>query len=239
MRIQPAIWLFVCSAAVGAQDPWQVQIHGALSRIMHQGDTSEQVALTSLSGTSGLYGLGAAAGLKGEIILLDGKVHYAAVSGGKVVIDDGAGRGAAMLVTAVVPGWTEQNIGEEITSLAALERHIQAAAAQLGLAPGGPFPFLLRASPRSARWHVIDWPEGDRDHSHGKHQAAGLHGEIAGEATTFLGFYSDHHQGRFTHRDSRIHVHMITDDARVAGHVDALDLDGVTLLLPALEPMPR
>jgi len=32
---------------------------------------------------------------------------------------------------------------------------------------------------------------------------------------------------------------MITDDARVAGHVDALDLDGVTLLLPALEPMPR
>jgi len=53
------------------------------------------------------------------------------------------------------------------------------------------------------------------------------------EEVEIVGFFSTEHQGVFTHHDSFLHMHLITKDKSLMGHLDELELDKVTLYLPA------
>jgi acetolactate decarboxylase len=226
--------MVLCSATALAGNPWNLKVYGALKRIMHEGDVSEKVSLADVVGRPGLYGLGPATDLKGELIVLGGKAYLGKVAGDAVSVIDAGEESAAMLVTAEVMTWREVALDEDIASLAALDNYLADHARRLGVPADQPFPFMLRARPTSAQWHVIDWPEGDKEHTHAKHQTAGKRGDLKGEPATFLGFFSDRHQGVFTHRNSRIHVHLMTDDGTLVAHVDGLSLAGATLLLPRI-----
>jgi alpha-acetolactate decarboxylase len=63
---------------------------GSFKRMSHTGDTSGQVRLSDLPQTAGTWGVGALAGLTGEILLHDGRLlvsrgedHRAASSNGR------------------------------------------------------------------------------------------------------------------------------------------------------------
>jgi len=56
---------------------------------------------------------------------------------------------------------------------------------------------------------------------------------VSGEHVETIGFFSRHHRGVFTPRDSNLHVHFRTGDGRASGHVDGIELPARTrLLLP-------
>ena len=97
-----------------------------------------------------------------------------------------------------------------------------------------PFPFLIEGTPESFDWHVINWPEGDTEHSHEKHIKSGLNGSIESTPVEMLGFYSNAHHAIFTHHTTNMHIHVKTTDNSLAGHVDGLTLGtGMILKIPA------
>lgn len=55
---------------------------------------------------------------------------------------------------------------------------------------------------------------------------------LENEAVDIVGFFSTAHKGVYTHHDSFVHMHIITKDERMMGHLDAIDMETMVLYLP-------
>ncbi len=210
-----------------------VHVAGALRKMMFDADISAQIDLKSLENTKNLYGLGALTNLKGEILIFAGVPFITSVKNGMVKLDQSYDHQAALLVYTEQANWQPIDIPESIVSLKDLEIFISKASVEYSIPQDQPYPFLIRGKVKSAQWHVIDWPEGDTEHTHAKHKASGLHGTIADETVEILGFYSDKHHGVFTHHTTNMHLHVKNQAGNIAGHLDELSLGkGMTLFLP-------
>lgn len=226
--------LSACSDAPRSSWDDQVEYVGALRAIMHQNDVTPKTFLDQLTPGDSLYGLGAVAYLKGEIIVLEGEPIVAtADSSDSVTLSNDPKTGACLMVATHVASWSEVAIPAEISTQAALEDFIVGAADQWGVNTEKPFPFRLEGRFKSMDWHVIDWESGDTEHSHQKHIESGPHGTLSEVDATLLGFYSTKHTGVFTHYDSDVHMHMVLQDRSLAGHVDGFIPGELTLFLPA------
>jgi len=211
----------------------QVQHRGAIKRLMHDGNLSAVVDVDSLSQTAHLYAIGALENLLGEIQIIDSKPLISSVEKGKLHLDTSFSHMAALLVYAEVPNWQQVAVFDSSVTTDSLEVAVADFAARDSIDLEQPFPFLLRGRVVSANWHVINWPAGDTVHSHAKHKSSGLHGTLKEQNATILGFYSRHHHGVFTHQGTNIHIHVISDDGKVAAHLDGAVLaPGMTLWFP-------
>ncbi|WP_394330741.1 acetolactate decarboxylase [Cesiribacter andamanensis] len=200
---------------------------------MHKGDLSSRIHLQELAGKKNLYALGAVAGLKGEILILNGQPFVSRIEDNKLHLSQDFSDSASLLVWAQVENWQQIPIPDSVRHYAQLEHFIAAAAKAQGIDLNSPFPFMLEGPPASARWHVINWPEGEQEHSHAKHKASGLQGVVEKQSLEFLGFYSNQHHGVFTHHSTNIHLHVKTSDNTVAAHLDELEAaPGMLLKLP-------
>jgi len=114
-----------------------------------------------------------------------------------------------------------------------LESFITRSAVEYGVDVNAPFPFLVEGTPKYFDWHVIDWKDGDTEHSHEKHIRSGLYGTKENTPAEMLGFYSNAHHAIFTHHTTNMHIHIKTMDNTLAGHVDDLTQGtGMVLKLP-------
>ena len=140
---------------------------------------------------------------------------------------------ATLLVHASVEKWKTHMIPNGLHTYDELEDHIAEVAEANGIDIDQPFPFLLKGTAETLEWHVIDWKEGDTEHSHGKHIRSGLHGSLNNVSVQILGFYSDGHHAIFTHHTTNMHLHFISVDGKNTGHVDGLTIaEGMRLKLP-------
>ncbi|MEM1215166.1 MAG: acetolactate decarboxylase [Bacteroidota bacterium] len=229
--------LLALVAACGPNEPhdapYAVQHRGALKNIMRKGDLSAKVELSTFADSAHLYALGAIENLKGEVLVLDGQAYHSSVRGEEHVMDHTFAPAATLLVYAQVKAWQTLPIPSSVVTYTDLETFVAEAAASHGLDTDYPFPFLLKGRPASLDWHIIDWPEGDTEHTHEKHIRSGLHATARDTPVTMLGFYSDRHHAVFTHHTTNMHIHFLTDDRSLAGHVDGLRLqEGMMLSLP-------
>lgn len=210
----------------------EIKVHneGALKNIMHQGDLSAQANLEDHSSDQHLYALGALKDLKGEILILNSKPKIATYKNNQRFIDQSFKHEAALFVYAHVEKWQEIEVPESIQTYEDLEEYIENIATEKGLDTEAPFPFLLEGQMKQIDWHVINWPEGDQEHSHEKHIASGDHGTIENTEVELLGFYSKHHHAIFTHHTTNMHLHFITKDQSLSGHADKL-IPGSKILL--------
>lgn len=214
---------------------FKVEYAGALKDMMHKGDISAKAELSELAEAEHLYALGALENLKGEIQIFDSKPYNTIVSDSLLAFDHSFDKKATLLVYASVSNWTSISIPDSIITYQQLESYIAQSAEEHQIEMDNPFPFLLAGTPQSFDWHVINWKEGDTDHSHAKHIRSGLHGTINNREVTMLGFYSDSHHAIFTHHTTNMHIHVKTVDNKLAGHLDDLTLGkGMILKLPNL-----
>jgi len=233
-------FIFLSSVLVACKEPpnktaIKVNHAGALKNFMHKGDISAKASLDTLNPID-LYGLGALEQLKGELIIIDGEPYLSRVLNGKIQIEKTYDARASLLVYSRVRAWEEYKIRESINSLGELESLVEEKAIKQGIHIESPFPFRIRGKMDLFKWHVINWPEGDTVHTHQKHILSGMNGTEENREVTILGFYSRHHQTIFTHHTSQMHLHVLTDDLQLAGHVDALTPGKkFNLLLPAEE----
>lgn len=223
--------LAITSCKTDLKSSSAINVSGALRDIMHKGDLSAKIDLRSLSNLKNLYALGAVENLDGEILILNSKPHYSQVSSDSLITNHDFEAKASLLVSAEISDWQER----EVTGVnkVDLENQLKNYSDKSNLES---FPFLLKGIIKTLNWHIISWNPNDSIHTPEKHRNSGLHGILLNEPIKIVGFYSENHQGVFTHHSTNIHMHFITQDERMTGHVDNLEIEnGTKLFLPKTE----
>ena len=231
------VLLFVFFTACKEEAPkasWgSVQHAGALKNMMHKGDLSTNISLDELKDKKHLYALGAMTNLKGEIQIFDGIAYNSVVDMDTLRIDNSFEKDAALLVYAQVEAWDSVPISATIVARQDLESFIVEQAKEKGININAPFPFLLEGTFKSIEWHVINWKDGDTEHSHEKHIKSGLYGTLHDIPAQMLGFYSKKHTGIFTHHTADTHIHFKLNNEKISGHADNVEVsNSVVLKLP-------
>lgn len=231
--------LMLTASAAYAAEPFAVQAWGNFKQMAHTGKTDGVVKLSAFGNGKGKYGVGAIAGMRGEILLWDGKLlvsrgHSTKGETGPAMSTDEA----VLLVQAKVDGWQEVKITSDMTQ-AQFEAFVVATAKKLGLDGEKAFPFAVRGSSLNVVWHVVTGAaptagaHGSGTHDQG-HAQARVFREPAAAAGTLLGFHTGAAlEGIASHPGERFHVHYASADFSVSGHVDEYRVPkGATLLLP-------
>jgi alpha-acetolactate decarboxylase len=219
-----------CESKVTDNKRIAVKYSGALGTIM-SGDIKSTISLDSLSNKANIYALGATENLKGEIQIFNGKPSNSFVIDSSLRINDSYNLKASLLVYAEIEEWNEFNL-DNIATKDDLERAIFETANANGINTEVPFPFLFKGTVESLDWHVINWTDGDKVHTHKKHKESGLNGRLKNRTVKVLGFYSTKHKAIFTHHTTNMHMHFKTVDNSVAGHIDDIRLNAIILSLP-------
>jgi acetolactate decarboxylase len=209
----------------------EVHVSGAMRNIMMNADLSAHIRLDTL-GKKHLFGLGPAALLKGEIMILDGKIYSTAVHENKLINQQDKITEAAMLVYSYVEKWKAVNLSTTLQGYAELENMVETTAKAKGYDTEIPFVFRIELTPEKASYHVIDWKEGIT-HTMENHKQFAYTGETARSELILLGFYSKHHQSIYTHHTTFMHVHLLDEASHTVGHIDDIRFKGpLTLYLP-------
>lgn len=248
LRHASLILTLVLGSAAWAQSAAPEFIHhGHFRQLMHSGDTRGRIALDTLPQQPGWWGVGATAGLRGEIVQLDGQLLVSPGSD-----PDGAvrsplpGEQALLFAAARVSGWSETVLPQDMNQ-AQFEDFVRQQARQAGLAE----PFVYRVQGRfpRLRWHVVtgEAPSAGGASApptgHGGHAAHGGHANSRSDLRVFhqpgasgqlIGVCADAAlEGVITHPGERHHLHFVDRAGRSAGHVDAYSVAaGSVLLLP-------
>jgi alpha-acetolactate decarboxylase len=181
-----------------------------------------------------VMGIGALAGLRGEVTILDGVPWIAhPAEPWTIRVDRSAGDlAAALLVTATVPAWQSVPIGRDLP-LEALEQELAQLAADSRAEPGRPLPVRIEGELTELVWRVVDGRKLEIvafDRS--RKPRVDVTGHVAAARGTLVGFYSAG-QGGFAPAGSAVHLHVVLPDRQIAAHVDSVVVrQGATLLLP-------
>lgn len=215
---------------VSAIEVPEVKVSGAMKNIMMQGDLSAHINLDTLNKTH-LFALGPVAGLKGEIIVLDGKVFSTAIQENQLLNQQDKISQAAMLVYSHVEKWKPVSNKVKISNYTELEKLIETTAKANGYNTEIPFAFKIETTPRKANYHIIDWDEGTK-HTMDNHKQFAYSGKI-NTPSVLIGFYSRHHQSIFTHHTTFMHIHLLEQKTKTVGHLDDIQVNGqITIYLP-------
>jgi acetolactate decarboxylase len=238
-RLLHISFLVLIAGPTAAAAAPKIDVHtiGTLRSIIHEGRIEALAPIAKIVARPHAYGLGALARLDGEFIVLDGKIWTSRPGDGDAIrhpsglVDRDS---VTLAVYSNVSSWRSIPVTKPIP-LSAIGDMIASRATAAGLPSGGPFAFLIEGPVDSVQWHVADGrelPPGPS--SHEAHAAASVQGIRSATNVILLGFYSDHHQGVFTHHDSSVHIHAYFPGDGLVGHVDGVIVKpGATLKLPS------
>jgi acetolactate decarboxylase len=230
-RLVCCLFTFIGCNTVNEGAP-RVEYRGTIHAVMTGQDISGKISLDSLKNKEHLFALGAAENLKGEIIIWESKPYRCYVDSDSLKTDSSYNSKAALLVYSEVKNWERISIPTSIKTYEDLETFIGQTVTTNSLFFEQPFPFLLVGTAKNLKYHVINWsfsenPTFDAIHSNMRKDS------LSEVIVKMMGFYSTKHQGVFTHFDSNMHVHFITEDKKISGHIDEIeDLGTMTLFIP-------
>jgi len=234
-------------AAVVAQD---LTAHGNFRHMVHMGDTSGKVAIDTLEVPQS-WGVGALAGLKGEVVILDGRVLVSRGDDPQAQLEPpAAGEEAVILAYGQVAAWQSVTLPHEMTP-AQLAMFIGHQGTGLGLDLEAGFPLRLQGSFPALVWHVVTGEAPAQGHGGAQGHGTQGHGAMqgghantrsgmtvfdeAGATGEIVGVYTGAAlEGIASHPGERLHLHFVSQDGKRSGHVDEVVFPaGTVLLLPA------
>lgn len=213
--------------AAGAGGPPAVESWGTMREALRLGRSEARVSLDGLA-ADGAIGVGALAGLAGEVTIVDGRVLISTAGAGDrscVLREAPGGAAATLLVRAEVDHWQERSL-PDCASYDALEAAIAAALRANGFDAATPTPVRVRGRASRVAFHVIDGacPIADPD------GPAPWRFDGAIDDVELVGFYVEGAAGRYTHHTRSSHLHVVAAD--MMGHLDDVWLTDVSLRLP-------
>lgn len=200
----------------------KVSVIGAMRETMWNRQLSGLIDLDSMRPNERLFGIGPLENLHGEIMLLDDACYVSTVdSKGHAVVERTHKAKAPFFVWARVDRWKSIQLPENVSNIKSLENFLDNATR---FQPR-PFAFQLRGRIKSAQVHIMNLPPGTMVNEPADAHRHQVEYPIENEDVRILGFFSIKHQQVFTHHDTFLHLHLITTDGRLMGHVDALEFD--------------
>lgn len=221
----------------------ELTAHGNFRHMMHTGETGGTIALDTLTAPS-VWGVGATAGLRGEVVLRDGAVLVSRGDDPDArLTPPEAGEEAVILAFGAVADWQSVEIPHDMAP-ERLTHFIEMQAQSLGLDPKGGFPIRIEGRFPQLVWHVVTGKapaKGGNSAGHGgghanKRSGMNLYDE-AGASGEIIGVYTGAAlEGIASHPGERLHLHFVSVDGTRSGHVDKLTIPaGAMLRLPAAE----
>lgn len=205
----------------------QVIPTGSLRNTMWNGQQAGIIAMDSLL-LPGMYGLGPLEYLRGEITLLDGKPIVSFMADDTtVIVEQRPDARAPFFVRQQVKAWAAVDLPAEVVDLPSLDAFLMRHKAHRE----EPFFFRLRGMVREAEAHVMDLPPGTVLEGPALAHATQKIFTVREAEVELIGVFSTKHQAVFTHHDSNIHVHLITADGSLMGHLDRLRMDPARMRL--------
>mgnify|MGYP002639327675 CR=1 FL=1 len=203
---------------------------GSMREALKMGHSEGRVVLDDVIGER-TYGLGAMAGLQGEITIIHGTSYIVDASSGELTIrPHTADDEATLLVTADVSSWHMYPV-PEIGSYEELEEVVAELCRAKGMDLQQPIPFWVQGVATEIELHVINGscPIANPD---------GPEPWRTAQETVLLrlfGIYIEGSAGEFTHHNRNSHVHAIATGSKISGHVDAIALsDQSVIWIPEL-----
>ena len=230
MLIGSALALLLCGCSSGTVG---LEQFGAMRPVMRDGRTEPRADLASIVSRPAMYGVGAMAGLDGEVTIRDGEVWITRVrdgapcTTGPEVTHDGQ---ATLLTVGPMRSVREHTLNQALAG-SSLEEAIRSAAASDGLDATLPFLFTLRGTATALELHVVD---GTCMHVDPK--APGLRIVIAEPTPVeIVGVHAEGQAGVMTHHGTSVHMHalLLWKGHRVTAHVDSITMaPGSSLRIP-------
>lgn len=206
-----------------------VKVVGAMKNVMWKGELESRIHLDTISNKKGLYGLGPESFLAGEILINEGQSYVSKViSDSTMSVQKTFEASAPFFVYAHVHKWQEIDLPVSIKTLPELEKFINDKTAD----HKKPFAFKLSGKIANAVIHIQNLPKGTKVSSPDEAHQGQVKYQLQDETVNIIGFFSTKHKGIFTHHDSFLHMHLITEDESKMGHLDELEIDKMKLYLP-------
>jgi alpha-acetolactate decarboxylase len=224
------------SAGIGK---FSVEAFGNFKRMSHTGDLNGKVKLADVSGNPTTYGLGALAGLRGEVLVWEGRAMVTRGHDPQGRIEPAAATDeATLLVIGSVARWEEIAVPADMKQ-PEFEAFVVGEAGRRGLPASAPFPFAIRGAFPRVRWHVVTGSAAaGAGHGGDVHVQGHAQNRVFDQrriAAVALGFYSgDELEGVISHPGQRFHLHISNAKFTWSGHIDEYEIrKGAKLLLPA------
>lgn len=206
----------------------EIKVVSKMKDVMWDGKLYGKIRLDTIQNREGLYGIGPLAYLSGEITILDGRIYVSKVTNdGNMQVFEDAEVEAPFFVYSNVTQWKQSPLPEEVRSMDDIEQFLNLKAAESKL----PFAFKVKGNVSTATIHVQNLPEGATVSSPKEAHQGQVKYSVQNQDVELIGFFSRYHEGIFTHHDTYIHVHLITADRTMMGHVDELMFDEGQVIL--------
>lgn len=206
-----------------------ISIVGAMKNVMWKGELSGSINLDTISNKKGLYGLGPESFLTGELLINNGQSYVSKVkTDSTMIVEKTFDVSAPFLVYTNVNEWHEIKLASNIKSIKDIEKLVDEKTAEYKR----PFAFKLEGEIFRANIHIQNLPKGTKVSSPKEAHQGQTNYELRDEEVTIIGFFSTEHKGVFTHHDSNIHMHLISNDQSKMGHLDELEIKNMKLYLP-------
>ncbi|OYQ46924.1 alpha-acetolactate decarboxylase [Flavobacterium cyanobacteriorum] len=202
-----------------------------MKNVMWGGRLEGTIDLDTIADREHLYGLGPVEGLRGEVIVVDGKAYKSAVvSATAMTIEETFRIKAPFFVHAWVRQWKEYRLPATVKTMRSLEAYLDSLAANVDK----PFVFRMAGIVNEASVHVVNLPEGATVSSPAEAHRGQVSYAASRKPAEIIGFFSRNHQSVFTHHDTYMHLHLITADKTLMGHLDSISFspDTMKLFLP-------
>lgn len=205
-----------------------VQMASAMRNVMWKGELGPAIQLDTIQQQKGLYGLGPLTYLRGELLIKDGEKYVSRVlSDSSMLVEQTTNLAAPFFVYAQVQEWKTVALPDSIRDIPSLEAFVD----QQSRNCKRPFAFKLKGKVKEAKIHIQNLPEGSTVSSPQEAHRGQINYQLTNEPVEIIGFFSTEHQGVFTHHDSFVHLHLITQDETQMGHLDAVDFASADMQL--------
>lgn len=219
--------VFVLSCSTEKKSISEVKWSGAMKNVMKKGELFETINLDTISNKKHLYGLGPIEYLAGEITIFDGKSYVSRVNpDSTMTVTKTFDVKAPFFVYANVENWTPLEVPKTVVDLESLESFLTS----LPNSDEKPFAFKMEAEVTETDIHVVNLPKHIKTvSSHDEAHQGQVNYILNDKKANLIGFYSAHHHAVFTHHDTNLHVHLVTQDEKDMGHVESITFKNLKL----------
>ncbi len=207
------------------------KVVGEMKNVMWNGELMGIIDLDTISNKSHLYALGPVEYLSGEILVYDGRAYKSSVvNDSTMIVEETYSLKAPFLAYANISQWKKQTLPNDLQTIKQLEVFLEKQTSE----SQKPFMFKMVGTVPSAKIHVVNLPKGTQVSSPEEAHMGLTDFNLQGAEVIILGFFSTNHKTIFTHHDTYVHMHLITNDKMQMGHLDDIVFDPktITLYLP-------
>lgn len=208
------------------------KIVGAMRNVMWKGELAGQIQLDSIVPKKGMYGLGPIEYLQGEILILDGVTYVSKVKDRtRMDVFEASQVKAPFFGYDHIHEWVEVELPKGVNDLKGLERFID----DYTKTNGFPFFFKLEGAFQKANIHIVNLPAGSIVKSPDDAHQGQVNYNLSDRVGTLVGFFSRKHKAVFTHHDTYMHIHLITQEKDMMGHLEELQFsaNSMKMYIPA------